>query len=42
MKWQDPMNDDERRELSENIWYAVLLGGSFVGLMVYIIWLVTR
>jgi hypothetical protein len=42
MKWQDPMNDEERRELSEVIWYLVLFGGSFVGLMVYIIWLVTR
>jgi hypothetical protein len=42
MKWQDPMNDDERREFLEAIWYAVLLGGSFIGILVYIIWLVTR
>jgi hypothetical protein len=42
MKWQDPPNDDERRELLEAIWYTILLGGSFIGLLVYIIWLVTR
>jgi hypothetical protein len=42
MKWQDPMNDDERRELMEGIWYLILFGGSFIGLVIYIIWLVTR
>jgi len=42
MKWQDPMNDDERREFGEGIWYLILFGGSFIGIMVYIIWLVTR